>query len=73
MFRPEDSEYEVACMNKKTAMLDVYPSIWGHWAGGPPGNVEDVEWLDVRLKKMFEETRGDTRDLPVLISRGRPA
>lgn len=37
------------------ASLDVYPSIWGHWAGGPPGNMEDVKWLDERLRKVFDE------------------
>jgi hypothetical protein len=52
--RPEDSEYEVKCMGDN-ASLDVYPSIWGHWAGGPPGNMEDVKWLDERLRKVFEE------------------
>ncbi|CEI42147.1 hypothetical protein FVEN_g3848 [Fusarium venenatum] len=53
-FPPEDSEYEVKCMGSN-AQLDVYPSIWGHWAGGPPGNMEDVKWLDERLRKLFEE------------------
>lgn len=51
--RPEDSEYEVACMSEGVGELDVYPSIWGHWAGGPPGNMEDVKWLDDRLRKIF--------------------
>ncbi|KAI9162757.1 substrate transporter [Paramyrothecium foliicola] len=54
-FPPEDSEYEVACMDPKVASLDVFPSIWGHWAGGPPGNMEDVEWLDKRLATVFKE------------------
>ncbi|KAJ3535823.1 hypothetical protein NM208_g6972 [Fusarium decemcellulare] len=53
-FPPEDSEYEVSCMNPDIGQLDVYPSIWGHWAGGPPGNMEDVKWLDERLRKVFE-------------------
>ncbi|OBS20091.1 hypothetical protein FPOA_11812 [Fusarium poae] len=53
-FPPEDSEYEVKCMGSN-AQLDVYPSIWGHWAGGPPGNMKDVEWLDQRLRKLFDE------------------
>uniref|UniRef100_A0A4E9DBR6 AB hydrolase-1 domain-containing protein n=1 Tax=Gibberella zeae TaxID=5518 RepID=A0A4E9DBR6_GIBZA len=53
-FPPEDSEYEVKCMGTN-AQLDVYPSIWGHWAGGPPGNMEDVKWLDERLRKVFDE------------------
>lgn len=53
-FPPEDSEYEVKCMGSN-AQLDIYPSIWGHWAGGPPGNMEDVKWLDERLRKVFDE------------------
>ncbi|RGP60983.1 homoserine o-acetyltransferase [Fusarium sporotrichioides] len=53
-FPPEDSEYEVKCMGSN-AQLDIYPSIWGHWAGGPPGNMEDVKWLDERLRKIFDE------------------
>ncbi|KAM0340608.1 hypothetical protein ACHAPU_010445 [Fusarium lateritium] len=53
-FPPEDSEYEVSCMGDN-AELDVYPSIWGHWAGGPPGSLEDAKWLDERLEKIFKE------------------
>lgn len=52
-FPPEDSEYEVKCMKPGVGVLDVYPSIWGHWAGGPPGNMEDVKWLDERLEKLL--------------------
>ncbi|WAO92450.1 Hypothetical protein NCS54_00995900 [Fusarium falciforme] len=55
-FPPEDSEYEVSCMNPEIAELDVYPSIWGHWAGGPPGNMEDVKWLDERLRRVFGDS-----------------
>ncbi|KAF3158532.1 hypothetical protein TWF106_005174 [Orbilia oligospora] len=54
-FPPEDSEYEVHNMAPGVGELDVYPSIWGHWAGGPPGNMEDVKWLDQRLKRMLED------------------
>lgn len=53
--RPEDSEYEVKNMAKGIGELQVYPSIWGHWAGGPPGNMDDVKWLDERLAKIFAE------------------
>lgn len=53
---PEDSEYEVKCMSRSVGELDVYPSIWGHWAGGPPGNMEDVKWLDERLARLLAET-----------------
>ncbi|KAK5090214.1 hypothetical protein LTR05_000384 [Lithohypha guttulata] len=55
-FPPEDSEYEVKCMNQDVGTLDIFPSIWGHWAGGPPGNMEDVKWLDERLAKIFRDT-----------------
>ena len=40
-------------MSPGVGELDVYPSIWGHWAGGPPGNMDDVKWLDERLAKYF--------------------
>lgn len=55
-FPPEDSEIEVKNMKPGVGTLNVYPSIWGHWAGGPPGNMEDVKWLDERLVKLLEET-----------------
>lgn len=50
---PEDSEIEVKSMSPGIGTLDVFPSIWGHWAGGPPGNMDDVKWLDERLAKIF--------------------
>jgi hypothetical protein len=53
--RSEDSEYEVACMNPGIGQMFAFPSIWGHWAGGP-GNVEDTNWLDKKLKEVFAET-----------------
>ncbi|KAI5459430.1 Alpha/Beta hydrolase protein [Mariannaea sp. PMI_226] len=55
-FPPEDSRYEVSCMDASRSKLDIFPSIWGHWAGGPPGNMEDVKWLDEKLAKIFSET-----------------
>ncbi|KAK5228469.1 hypothetical protein LTR72_002353 [Exophiala xenobiotica] len=54
-FPPEDSEYEVANMSPGVGTLEVYPSIWGHWAGGPPGNQDDAKWLDERLAKLLDE------------------
>jgi hypothetical protein len=54
-YRPEDSEYEVKCMKPGVGTLDVFPSIWGHWAGGPPGNMEDVKYLDNALAKFLEQ------------------
>lgn len=36
-FPPEDSEIEVASMREGVGRLEVYPSIWGHWAGGEFG------------------------------------
>lgn len=49
-FPPEDSEIEVRNMREGTGKLDVIESVWGHWAGGPGQSVDDVEWLDQRLK-----------------------
>ena len=42
-------------MTKGVGQLDVFPSIWGHWSGGPPGNLDDVKWLDERLARIFKE------------------
>ena len=50
---PEDSEYEVANMKPGVGQLEVFPSIWGHWAGGPGDSKEDVEWLDGHLRRWF--------------------
>ncbi|OAL71878.1 homoserine acetyltransferase [Trichophyton violaceum] len=55
-FPPEDSEYEVANMAPGVGELDVFPSIWGHWAGGPGENKEDVKWLNDKLVDFFKRT-----------------
>lgn len=51
------------CMSPGVGELDVYPSIWGHWSGGPGGAEEDVKWLDERLARMFADSpeRGETQ------------
>ncbi|KAL9117053.1 MAG: hypothetical protein Q9187_006413 [Circinaria calcarea] len=62
-FPPEDSEYEVANMTPGMGQLKVFPSIWGHWAGGPGDSKEDVKWLDDHLKGFLEEApASDTAD-----------
>ncbi|KAI0456815.1 Alpha/Beta hydrolase protein [Xylaria acuta] len=53
-FPPEDSEYEVACMSPGVGNCIAFPSIWGHWAGGPGTNKEDVKWLDEKLAVLFK-------------------
>ncbi|KAI1123289.1 homoserine acetyltransferase family protein [Nemania abortiva] len=53
-FPPEDSEYEVACMSPDVGKCISFPSIWGHWAGGPGNSKEDVKWLNEKLKVFFE-------------------
>ncbi|EEQ86808.2 hypothetical protein RJZ56_005606 [Blastomyces dermatitidis] len=53
-FPPEDSEYEVANLQPGIGELDVFPSIWGHWAGAPPGNKEDMMWLNDKLVQFFK-------------------
>lgn len=50
-FPPEDSEFEVANMPNATFLP--MPSVWGHFAGGPGTNPEDVKWLDEQLKKLL--------------------
>ncbi len=42
-------------MSAGVGTLEVYPSIWGHWAGGPPGNQDDAKWLDERLARLLDE------------------
>ncbi|PYI00303.1 hypothetical protein BO78DRAFT_330397, partial [Aspergillus sclerotiicarbonarius CBS 121057] len=54
-FPPEDSEYEVAFMQRGVGTLDVFPSIWGHWAGGPGESKDDIKWLDERLAEFFDK------------------
>ncbi|KAJ8131285.1 hypothetical protein O1611_g2339 [Lasiodiplodia mahajangana] len=53
-FPPEDSEYEVACMSPGVGKCVAFPSIWGHWAGGPGNSKEDVKWLNEKLRVLFE-------------------
>lgn len=54
-FPPEDSEYEVANMNEGVGRCIAFPSIWGHWAGGPGQSTADVKWLDEKLSQFFEK------------------
>ncbi|KAF2757025.1 alpha/beta-hydrolase [Pseudovirgaria hyperparasitica] len=52
-FPPEDSEIEVQNMSPGIGQLEVFPTIWGHWAGGPGDSKEDVQWLDEKLRAFF--------------------
>ncbi|GAB7355114.1 hypothetical protein MBLNU459_g5690t1 [Dothideomycetes sp. NU459] len=54
-FPPEDSEYEVECMAPGIGKCEPFPSIWGHWAGGPGQSTEDVKWLDDKLRAFFAD------------------
>jgi hypothetical protein len=31
---------------------EAFPSIWGHWAGGPGDSKEDVKWLEQKLREV---------------------
>jgi homoserine O-acetyltransferase/O-succinyltransferase len=50
-FPPEDSQFEVAHM--PNAKYIPFASIWGHAAGGPGTNPEDVKFLDSKLKELL--------------------
>ena len=50
-FPPEDSQNEVA--NMPNADYVPVPSIWGHFAGGPGTNPEDVKFIDDKLKELL--------------------
>ncbi|KAI0599129.1 Alpha/Beta hydrolase protein [Biscogniauxia sp. FL1348] len=54
-FPPEDSESEVEKMSPGTGKCIAFPSIWGHWAGGPGQSKEDVKWLDDKLKAFLKD------------------
>ena len=54
-FPPEDSESEVECMQEGKGKLEVFDSVWGHWAGGPGQSAVDGEWLDKKLSEFFKE------------------
>ncbi|KAF3761819.1 homoserine acetyltransferase [Cryphonectria parasitica EP155] len=49
-FPPEDSESEVKCMSEGVGKCIAFPSIWGHWAGGPGTSKADLDWLDEKLR-----------------------
>ncbi|TVY82502.1 putative acyltransferase [Lachnellula suecica] len=51
-FPPEDSEIEVANMKDGVGKMVPFPSIWGHWAGGPGDSKDDVKWLDEKLQEI---------------------
>ena len=42
-------------MTPGTGTLDAFPSIWGHWAGGPGDSADDVKWLDDHLQRFFSD------------------
>ena len=50
-FPVEDSAYEVKHM--PNAELIPIPSVWGHFAGGPGTNPDDVKFLDDKLKALL--------------------
>ena len=50
-FPAADSEFEVA--NMPNAKLVPVPSIWGHFAGGPGTNPNDVNFIDAKLKELL--------------------
>ncbi|KAI5924170.1 Alpha/Beta hydrolase protein [Camillea tinctor] len=54
-FPPEDSETEVEKMSSGVGKCIPFPSIWGHWAGGPGQSTEDVKWLDTKLKAFLKD------------------
>lgn len=64
-YRPEDSEIEVENMKEGVGKLDVFPSIWGHWAGGPGDSKDDVkcEWNSALCLQRYSEP-SSSRVLP---------
>ncbi|RDA90425.1 hypothetical protein CP533_5236 [Ophiocordyceps camponoti-saundersi (nom. inval.)] len=56
-FPPEDSEEEVRLMRQGVGKCVAFPSIWGHWAGGPGLSVTDMKWLDDKLKTFLPDDK----------------
>ncbi|KAI1094089.1 Alpha/Beta hydrolase protein [Rostrohypoxylon terebratum] len=54
-FPPDDSENEVRNMSAGVGKCIPFPSIWGHWAGGPGQSKDDVKWLDDKLKAFLAD------------------
>jgi homoserine O-acetyltransferase len=50
-FPPEDSAFAVGKM--PNAELRVIPSLWGHLAGSPMLNPEDVRFVDESLARLL--------------------
>lgn len=50
-FPPEDNEFEVAHM--PNAELVMFDTVWGHFAGGPNVSMDDVAFLDRKLKDLL--------------------
>ncbi len=50
-FPVEDSQNEVA--NMPNAEYVPVPSIWGHFAGGPGTNPDDVKFIDMKLTELL--------------------
>ena len=46
-------------MNPGIGTMIPFPSIWGHWAGGPGDSKEDVDWLDDKLKAFLGKEKVD--------------
>ena len=48
-------------MKSGIGKLETFPSIWGHWAGGPGDSPDDVKWLDDQIKKFLSNEIGEAQ------------
>ncbi|KAK3618711.1 hypothetical protein LTR56_003989 [Elasticomyces elasticus] len=73
-FPPEDSEIEVQNMKPGVGTCIPFPSIWGHWAGGPGQSTEDVKWLDAKLRWFIDHDSESSakNEKEVVVGSGRP-
>jgi hypothetical protein len=64
MIAPEDSEIEVELMRPGIGELKVFPSIWGHWAGGELFTPSDLFCCEVGLlmNSVILAGPGDSKD-----------
>ena len=47
-------------MKQGIGKMEAFPSIWGHWAGGPGDSKEDLKWLDDHLREFLGTTAPDS-------------
>lgn len=51
-FHPHDAATEASSVPK--GQCRAIPGVYGHWAGGPGGDPEDIRWIGDRVREFFD-------------------